>query len=479
MIDQISPRMKVLLGSIVATLLVLGSAIAGYAVYFSDRGLLSVSVAGESIARMTQSEVIGEIAQRANRTTVTLEVDGVKREVSLDELGVSIDAQATAADAFAQNSSAWSRIAALFTSRDVQVVHSLDEAQLQQYSHDFTEMVGNPPSNADVALNEDGTEYVVSEAEIGRGVDLSELKSLADQAGNTLSNQYAELETTDIAPAISTQDAQLVAANANEVINLDIQIHTGSHTYSPSAADKAAWIGLEKSEESLGDITVDDDSVISWVINLGASTNDDPVPGVRNVNSRGDIISTVSAGAPGWLVNNAESVAEGVLAAVKDRSSYSGTFEYDKVEQTFENRYIADGAENLAYSAAPGEKWIDVNLGNNTVTAYEGATPVQGPVYMVPGAPTTPTVTGSFKVWLKVASQTMSGYNTDGSRYSIDNVPWILYFHGDYALHGAPWRSSFGWSGASGSHGCVNMPVGPMKAIYDWARVGTPVISHY
>lgn len=471
--------MKVLLGSIVAILLVLGGATAGYAAYFSQRGLLGVSVAGESIARMTQTEVADEISQRASQTTVTLEVDGVKREVSLGELGVSVDAEATAAEAFAQNSSVWSRIAALFTSRDIPVVHTINETRLQQYSRDFTETVGTPPVSADVALNEDGTEFVVSEAATGRGVDLSELKTLADQAGNSLSDQYAELETTDIAPAISTEEAEAVAANANAIVDLDIQIHTASNTYSPSAGDKANWIALEKSEDSLGDITVVDDSVISWVMDLGASTNDDPVPGVRNVNSRGDVISTVSAGSPGWLVNNAESVAEGVLAAVKERSAYSGTFEYDKIEQTFENRYIADGAENLAYSAAPGEKWIDINLGNNTVTAYEGATPVHGPVYMVPGAPTTPTVTGSFKVWLKVATQTMSGYNTDGSRYSVDNVPWILYFHGDYAIHGAPWRSSFGWSGAGGSHGCVNMPVGPMKAIYDWAPVGTPVVSHY
>ncbi|MDO5729573.1 MAG: L,D-transpeptidase family protein [Actinomycetaceae bacterium] len=479
MIERISARSKVLLASIVAVLLILGSATAGYATYFSNRGLLGVSVAGQSIARMTEQEVVDEIVTRADDTTVTLEVDGVTREASLGQLGVSVDAQATASEAFAQNSSVWSRIQGLFTKRDVAVVHSINAATLQKYTEEFTEKVGTAPVSADVSLNEDGNEFVVSEAQVGHGVDLSVLRSLADEAAQSLTNQHAELEKTEIVPAISTDEAQAVADDANGIVNLDIQIHTGSNTYSPSAADKANWITLDKSADSLGDVSIVDDNVISWVINLGASTNDDPVPGVRNVNSRGDVISTVSAGSPGWLVNNAESVAEGVLAAVKDGSSYSGTFEYDKIEQTFENRYIADGAENLAYSAAPGERWIDINLGNNTVTAYEGATPVHGPVSMVPGAPTTPTVTGSFKVWLKVASQTMSGYNPDGSRYRVDNVPWILYFHGDYALHGAPWRSSFGWSGPSGSHGCVNMPVGPMKAIYDWASVGTPVISHY
>ena len=59
------------------------------------------------------------------------------------------------------------------------------------------------------------------------------------------------------------------------------------------------------------------------------------------------------------------------------------------------------------------------------------------------------------------------------------DVPWVTYFTGSYALHGAPWRNSFGWSGEGGSHGCVNMPVSEAKWVYDWAPVGTTVVSHY
>ena len=32
---------------------------------------------------------------------------------------------------------------------------------------------------------------------------------------------------------------------------------------------------------------------------------------------------------------------------------------------------------------------------------------------------------------------------TDGP-YSIEDVPWVMYFQGSYALHGAFWHDTFG-----------------------------------
>ena len=113
------------------------------------------------------------------------------------------------------------------------------------------------------------------------------------------------------------------------------------------------------------------------------------------------------------------------------------------------------------------------------MTAYEGATVVHGPVSIVDGAAETPTVTGTYKVYLQYESQTMRGENADGTKYETEGVPWVTYFSGGYEMHGAPWRSSFGWSGYGGSHGCVNMPVDAAKFIYDWTDMGDTVVVHY
>jgi len=69
----------------------------------------------------------------------------------------------------------------------------------------------------------------------------------------------------------------------------------------------------------------------------------------------------------------------------------------------------------------------------------------------------------------------MRGENADGTNYEAPDVPWVTYFYRGYALHGAPWRSSFGYSG---SHGCVNLPVSVAKQVYDFAPLGTPVVVH-
>lgn len=97
---------------------------------------------------------------------------------------------------------------------------------------------------------------------------------------------------------------------------------------------------------------------------------------------------------------------------------------------------------------------------------------------MVPGAPATPTIQGTFAIDRKYRSKTMRGFNIDGTPYTTPNVPYAMYFSGGYALHGAPWRGSFGWGGPGGSHGCVNMPVSAAGQFYNWAPLGTVVVSH-
>jgi len=163
------------------------------------------------------------------------------------------------------------------------------------------------------------------------------------------------------------------------------------------------------------------------------------------------------------------------VAALAGGQPYAGTFAVQATKATWTERKVAAGAENLAYPAAEGEKWVDVNLSAHTMTAYEGARAVIGPVAMVNGAPATPTVQGTFHIYSKTPLMTMRGSNADGTNYEAPDVPWVAFFTGGYALHGAYWRSSFGYAA---SHGCVNLPVSVAKQVYDWAPVGTPVVTH-
>jgi lipoprotein-anchoring transpeptidase ErfK/SrfK len=95
------------------------------------------------------------------------------------------------------------------------------------------------------------------------------------------------------------------------------------------------------------------------------------------------------------------------------------------------------------------------------------------------GAPATPTPLGEFKIWEKLTSQTMKGFNPDGTPYVQPNVPNVNYFdHSGDAVHGNYWRPASVFGAVNTSHGCVSVPVDESVWIYSWAPIGTTVITH-
>jgi lipoprotein-anchoring transpeptidase ErfK/SrfK len=117
-----------------------------------------------------------------------------------------------------------------------------------------------------------------------------------------------------------------------------------------------------------------------------------------------------------------------------------------------------------------GARWIDVNLSTQSVYAYEGDTVVNSFIVST-GTGYTPTVTGKFKIWIKLKSTNMSGPG-----YYLPNVPYVMYFYKGYGLHGTYWHNNFG---TPMSHGCVNLRTSDAEWLYNWASVGTVVNVHY
>jgi lipoprotein-anchoring transpeptidase ErfK/SrfK len=117
-----------------------------------------------------------------------------------------------------------------------------------------------------------------------------------------------------------------------------------------------------------------------------------------------------------------------------------------------------------------GVRWIDVDLTNQMVYAYEGDVVVNSFVVST-GTWATPTVTGQYKVYVKYRSAKMSGPG-----YYLPNVPYIMYFYKGYGLHGTYWHNNFG---TPMSHGCVNLRTSDAEWLFNWASVGTLVNVHY
>jgi peptidoglycan hydrolase-like protein with peptidoglycan-binding domain len=79
---------------------------------------------------------------------------------------------------------------------------------------------------------------------------------------------------------------------------------------------------------------------------------------------------------------------------------------------------------------------------------------------------------GTFPIYARYTSTTMSGTNPDGSHYSDPGVPWVNYFNGGDAVHGFP-RPSYG---TPQSNGCVELPIGTAAQVYGMLSIGDLVI---
>jgi len=125
-----------------------------------------------------------------------------------------------------------------------------------------------------------------------------------------------------------------------------------------------------------------------------------------------------------------------------------------------------DGYHTHPVALSETEKWIDVDLSEQRVVAYEGAEPV-AEFAVSTGKQATPTVTGTFRIWAKTPVQDMFGGNrAAGDFYFLEDVQWVQYFHEDYGFHGATWHNNFG---QPMSRGCVNMRNEDAEWLYKWA----------
>lgn len=117
-----------------------------------------------------------------------------------------------------------------------------------------------------------------------------------------------------------------------------------------------------------------------------------------------------------------------------------------------------------------GEKWIEVDLYEQTLAAYEGDRMVYATL-ISSGLPQWETRRGLFRIHMKVEMAKMSGQPGKPDYYYLEDVPWTMYFDYEIGLHGAYWHDRFGYRH---SHGCVNLPPTAAQWLYQWTAPHVP-----
>ncbi|MCI0714463.1 MAG: L,D-transpeptidase [Chloroflexi bacterium] len=113
-------------------------------------------------------------------------------------------------------------------------------------------------------------------------------------------------------------------------------------------------------------------------------------------------------------------------------------------------------------------RWFAVDLYEQVLVAYENETPVFATL-ISSGLPEWSTNEGTYQTWARVRNGSMSGAEGQTDFYSLENVPWTLYFDGSISLHGTYWHDGFGYRH---SHGCVNMSITDSYWAFQWSADG-------
>ncbi len=131
----------------------------------------------------------------------------------------------------------------------------------------------------------------------------------------------------------------------------------------------------------------------------------------------------------------------------------------------------------------PDEYWVEVDRSQQVLYLYFYME-IVGAWLVSTGRPGGPrrksraTRPGVYRVYGLYERYPMWGIEDAATGWWCPDVPWVIWFHGELAIHGAYWHNDFGMPV---SHGCVNMAEMDAKDLYGYmvkGREGTVIWIH-
>jgi lipoprotein-anchoring transpeptidase ErfK/SrfK len=275
--------------------------------------------------------------------------------------------------------------------------------------------------------------------------------------------------STSIALNTSVAAAGL-SAKLNQITSQPVTFTVGSQSATLTPDVIKSWLVITQSQDKSSDeIHVNAQAIANSLKQIASSYVVAPVNQVSVSHDGGATSQIILAGVNGTSLSDPSNLNNQAATAAKNVLSSKGlNFSTGLTSQPFQ-----------AVTPVNFSKLIEVNVNTKQMYLYDNGSLVS--TYAVSaGKPSTPTPIGEFHIWEKLTVQTMTGYNPDGSvSYVQPNVPWINYFdHNGDAIHGNYWRPASVFGAVNTSHGCVGLPVDEAEVVYNWAPIGTTIITH-
>lgn len=466
-----------------------GSAYAHQSIY-KNKVYPGVVVWGEPVGGKSMTQVQELVTKKIQDYKITLSGSDQKYVASATDLGVIFNSETMALSAYSKGRTGsfwnnyWTRLKLLATNIKWQPIqtafqtnelaippsYQTDEKQLNEYLTKIASNIHIEAKDSEVKINNGNTE--LTPAIYGRDVQVEELAKQVKDSIALLKTSEIKVITKIVKPAIVDESAQEVVVQAQNVMARPVTLTYQGQTFAPNKETVASWITFVKPVGSQNySLVVDPAKMKKYFSFVSGKINVYPV--IRKVQvENGAKENILQEGKDGLLVDEAalgKAIAE--TLPVQPSVTLAIPMYVAKFKTEFNQVLVANW-----------DKYIEITLSTQTMTAYLKGGQAVGSWKVTTGNQYHPTPVGTWLVHGKSALTRMTGGTPGVDYYDLPNVHWVTWFKGGgYSIHEAYWRSSFGgmdytWNG---SHGCVNAPISVAQFIYDWAPVGTPVIVHY
>lgn len=494
---------------VLAFLVVLGAAAGGGYWFFQSHALPGVKLWGHSMMGRTQQQIADEISQKASEIEVPVSYNGTTTKISLQDLGISADSEAIAAEVCnAKRSDSLIDKYAFWNVEDITTEPFDVKAADAQTVGDMLGVQSTSAVDAGLKLNKDGTAFDVVSGQQGTGISVVKIAQEAERVLESLGGEETNtvaIEADQTDPDVTDEQAQQAKTVADALISKSIAINIDDHKvaeFNASAIASAITVSEQRDNEKLADgqfrkgLLVIDGTKLQEYYETSIKTNfhADRVDGDVIVNSVGDVLQTNIEGHDGITVSNGGDTSVGsdaakALAQGGESVTIQGTCDQQNEKKT--TRTVVVSLSGHTVSAIENGQVVRVmhmsaGQGNDYQTGQcQPSGDLCTPTYCDPNTYDNCTPDGDFKVWLKYQSQNMSGNLTlsDGSseQWDVKDVGFVNYFSKTgCAIHRIATQSAFNDSSiqamaSNTSHGCVGVGWDQAEWFYNWCLIGTTV----
>jgi hypothetical protein len=302
----------------------------------------------------------------------------------------------------------------------------------------------------------------------GKVVDDTNVLAAIDAQMSHIGQSVTLLSSRNVMGEITAEKAESAKAEAEKLLTTQLNFKDGDELiYVADQATRASFIKSKPNfEKQCLDVLIDDYAIGEFVQNTLKNEISTPTVTKKILIDRATKaeLEVTTEGVDGKSPKDISKLAERISQAMKDSVSLTAQVEFEVTPY------------DIATSEVDDSRWIEYNMNNYCVYFHSGDTVITLTCNTAKGKASTPTITGTFRVYKQVYEQCMPN---PPSPEPLCNIHYVTYWgEGGYAFHEAWWLTTEKeYNGIS--HGCINMYINDAQKVYEFAELGTKVWVHY